>query len=357
MTMTKINVKKGSMLAAITATIIALAVFSPTITQDILAAQTNPITKAELDMKLANAHQILTEKMVKKNTTDIPVVLSFVDPQTSTLVIGIDSDAKLPVSAYGDRLKAVVGDVPTKIVSGKFVRDACPNRTSDPCRPLWGGVQVHVPATGLLGTLSIRATSNSGTTGFIMSGHVAGIYGTTGDSVYQNDNTPTSNLAGTVNLNPTLNGQTRSADAAFIQLANGVSIENKIYKASNSAYTVGSKLGTIYTPSGTNIKMMSKDNGEISGTVSATGVTVSDPVGTLTDQVRASWTGYTTINGDSGAPIYSPPSNNQVNFYGIHVGKFCVGAPTPCGGTVYPIYSSWDAGLNKGIKYHLNLSS
>lgn len=95
----------------------------------------------------------------------------------------------------------------------------------------------------------------------------------------------------------------------------------------------------------------------VSGSVVSTGITVSDTHGTLTDQVRASWTGYTTAGGDSGAPIYSPPSNNQVNFYGLHVGKFCIGAPTPCGGTTYPMYSSWDAGLNKGIKTHLALSS
>jgi CRISPR/Cas system endoribonuclease Cas6 (RAMP superfamily) len=65
--MTKFNIKKISMLAAITATIITLAVLSPTITEDILATQTDSVTKVELNMKLANAHQLLRQNGKKKH--------------------------------------------------------------------------------------------------------------------------------------------------------------------------------------------------------------------------------------------------------------------------------------------------
>ncbi|MEO9310386.1 MAG: hypothetical protein ABI337_08875 [Nitrososphaera sp.] len=83
---------------------------------------------------------------------------------------------------------------------------------------------------------------------------------------------------------------------------------------------------------------------EISGTVVSTGVTVSDQHGTLTDQVRASWTGYTTAGGDSGAPVFSPRTTN-VSFYGILVGNYKIGS------TPYGVYSPW-----QHIKSELNLT-
>lgn len=339
------KMKKTSMLAGIAAIILTLAVISPSITQDIFAVQIGDSTtqNAGLNQRLADAHQILTHKMVNRDVSDIPLVLSYVDPQTSTLIVGIDSDAPLPQVVYHERLIATVGDVPMKILSGKFVRDACASQTSD-CTPLWGGIQVQSRSPfGTTGTLTIPAQTLSGKVGFIMSGHVAG-NGVTGQTVGQ----ATTRTVGTVITNPILTN--RVSDSAFVEKSTGITTEDKIWKSATTFFTVTGKATSSTTPVGTAVQMQGISSHLQSGFIQGKGLTVFDSLGTLTGQVAAS---YTSAGGDSGAPVFSSGATS-VTFYGIHVGKFCIveGGHPPC---IDPtnqvtIYSPWE-----GIKGELLL--
>lgn len=345
MTIKNKKMQKTSMLVGITAIILTLTVISPSIAQDIFAVQTDggATQNVVLDQRLADAHQILTQKMINRNVSDIPLVLSYVDPQTSTLIVGIDSDAPLSQVVYHERLLATVGNVPMKILSGKFVRDACASQTSD-CTPLWGGIQVQSRSPfGSTGTLTLPAQTLSGKLGFIMSGHVAG-NGITGQTVGQ----ATTRTVGTVITNPVLTS--RLSDSAFVELSAGMTTENKIWKSSTSYFTVTGKATSSTTPVGTAVQMQGITSHLTSGFIQGKGLTVFDATGTLSGQVAAS---YTSASGDSGAPIFSS-GTTSVTFYGIHVGKFCIveGGHPPCIDPLntVTIYSPWE-----GIKGELLL--
>src|SRR2546422_1756037 len=64
--------------------------------------------------RLENAHQILTNMILKHNRTEVPIFATYINQQNSTLIVGISDDATLPVSAYHEELKTIVGDVPMK---------------------------------------------------------------------------------------------------------------------------------------------------------------------------------------------------------------------------------------------------
>jgi hypothetical protein len=295
-------------------------------------------------IKLERAHELLTQKMANKDRNDIPLVLSYVDTGTNTLIVGIDSDAPLSKTAYLEKLKTDVGDVPVKILSGKFVRDAC-NTQSSNCSPLWGGIQVQSSSIiGDIGTLTLPAQTLSGKVGFIMSGHVAG-NGITGQTIGQ---ATTSRLVGTVVTNPSLSN--RVSDSAFVEKLSSITTESKIWKSSSTFFTVTGKATSSTTNIGTPVQMQGIASGLKSGNIIGKGLTVFDSAGTLTSQVAAT---YTSAQGDSGAPIFSS-GTSSVTFYGIHVGKFCIveGGHPPCQNPLNAItvYSPWE-----GIKGELTL--
>lgn len=167
-----------------------------------------------------------------------------------------------------------------------------------------------------------------------MSSHVAG--SGTGQRVGQPS---TSNLIGTVTTNPSLSN--RPSDSAFVTLDAGVQYTlDKIWKTSTTNFSITGKAPSSSTPVNSFVRMQGYASGLQTGQIVAKGVTVSDPTGTLTNQVKVT---YNSQNGDSGAPVFSGTGETNVTLFGIHVGKFCTVTTNPCPPiNSITVYSPWE---------------
>jgi len=336
----------------------------------------NSFQKNVVDKKLFDAHEKITNFMISKHSTfetavqnskdsimlaenfdltnviipdvDIPITLADVDEQNSRLIIAIDNNAPLPLEEYYDMLMPLIGDdITLQLVSGYMIRDTCASQFAD-CTSLYGGIAMQAPSPGATGTLTLPAQNTDRINGIIISGHVAG-NGLTGQSIGQ---ASSSRIVGTVLTNPSLTN--RISDSAFVQTTIGIPIDTKIFSNGVEPYNVIGKKTSDQTPSGTPVRKMGITTGETSHFVLGTGITIADPLGTLTNQVGSD---YESAPGDSGAPVFSTGSND-VYLYGIHIGLFCFGPPpgvpnSQCaaqGGSVLRFYSPWE-----GIKSELSL--
>ena len=288
--------------------------------------------------RLENAHQILTNMILKHNRTEVPIFATYINQQNSTLIVGISDDATLPVSAYHEELKTIVGDVPMKIRFGHFITQSCTSQYTT-CSPLMGGIELGTNSGPTLsfGTLTLPLTNPSGVQGFIMSGHVA--FFQTGLSVGQPSQLP---VVGTVLSNPPAGG-TRTSDSAFVQASSGILLTQQIF---GPPYNVIGEIPSSQTPYQTPVNMVGEGSGSSvqSGYILGTGLTVNEqnPNLVLTNQVAAN---YHSQSGDSGAPVFSSPDAfNNVYFYGIHVGTICFGGTGDncTGGSFEPVYSPWE---------------
>ena len=173
-------------------------------------------------------------------------------------------------------------------------------------RPIVGGVQMQAPVSGgtSMATLGFSATTDPNCdecAGYVITSHLPT---TVGQTIYQPS---TGSTAGTVDR-----VGSNYADAAFVYYWNS---EGTIVGTNGSLLPVKSygdavQGQTIY---------MSGISSQGSGTVTETDVMIYH--GSLNrwmyNQHRAS---YTSLNGDSGAPVYWMNSNNQVAIGGIHWG-------------------------------------
>lgn len=101
-----------------------------------------------------NLTAIMTDKAVNEDAAKIPFALSYVDPISNKLVVGIDRDSPLPMKVYEQKIRNLVGDVPVEIVSGKFIREVCTSQTSV-CIPRVGGIKVtSTSGTTPVGTMT-----------------------------------------------------------------------------------------------------------------------------------------------------------------------------------------------------------
>ncbi len=346
MTKIKQTLMDNKLAAVLAISVVALSIFSGQALQ--YTSAIGEQTTVDVMQKIQAAHDKLTQKMANRDTADIPLVLSWPDTVNQTLIVGIDSDAPLPKAVYTDRLKSIVGDVPMKISFGKLVRDACNTKTSN-CSPLWGGIQVQSSSPfGSTGTLTLPTTNTAGKVGFIISGHIAG-NGVTGQTIGQ---ATTARIVGTVITNPILTN--RVSDSAFVERSAGILTESKIWKSSTSAFNVIGKTPSSSTPIGATVLMQGITSAGVrSGSIQGKGLTVSDSLGTLRNQVAAS---YSSQAGDSGAPIFAGGAVD-VNFYGIHVARWCINEPgnphPPCTNPAdeTAIYSPWE-----GIQSELSVN-
>lgn len=342
MAMTMKNKETMTMFTSIAAIVLTVTI-ALTLSQSSFG-QTVDITQ----VKLERAHDMITQQMIQQNltvivadksvnenTAKIPFALSYVDPLSNKLVVGIDRDAPLPKIVYEQKIKNLVGEIPVEIVSGKFIRDACTSQTSV-CVPRVGGIKVTSTSGSVpLGTMTyVTSQSPSGTIGFVMSSHVAG--SGTGQRVGQPD---TSNLIGTVTTNPSLSN--RPSDSAFVRLDSGVQYTlDKIWKTSTTDFSITGKAPSSSTPINSFVRMQGYVSGLQTGQIVAKGVTASDSFGTLTNQVKVT---YNSQAGDSGAPVFSGTGETSVTLYGIHVGKFCTVTTVPCPAiNTITVYSPWE---------------
>lgn len=299
-------------------------------------------------VKLEQAHDMITQQMIQQNltaiiedksvnenTAKIPFALSYVDPLSNKLVVGIDRDSPLPKKVYEQKIRDLIGDVPVEIVSGKFIREVCTSQTSI-CVSRVGGVKVtSTSGSTPLGTMTYVTSMSPGPTiGFVMSSHVAG--SGTGQRVGQPD---TSNLIGMVTKNPSLSN--RPSDSAFVTLDSEVQYTlDKIWKTSTTNFSITGKAPSSSTPVNSFVRMQGYASGLQTGQIVAKGVTVSDSLGTLTNQVKVT---YNSQTGDSGAPVFSGTGETSVTLFGIHVGKFCTVTTVPCPAiNTITVYSPWE---------------
>lgn len=313
--------------------------------------------------KLEDAHDKLSKVMAYKSEIEshgfsqiilneedlgissIPLFLSHID-ENSMLMVGIEADAPLPKEEYYKMLENVLGsDIPLKIGFGYFIREGCAS-PFDTCDPIWGGINVESEQDvegnpNQSGTLNIPVSNTNGVKGFIMSGHVAG---NVGNSVGQ----PllSTRTIGTVLTNPNITN--RTSDSAFVQFSQGITSETKIFTLDGALNVIGTTT-SAETPSSTPVNMMGSGTSDVvSGFIFGTGLTVTDDIGVLRNQVGVT---YVSVSGDSGGPVFSNDTND-VYYYGIHVGKLCFNAPpfTPkedCpdpikGWDLFTVYSPWE---------------
>ena len=216
------------------------------------------IPDASVIQELVNTKQILTDMIVKHRTSNIPIFTTWVDRQNSTLVVGIEDNATLPLSAYRDKLTAIVGNIPMKVRFGHFIEQSCTSKISQ-CDPLIGGIQVEAPFNSTFnahGTLNIGATDNLGRKGFITASHVVG------NGTGQNVGQPglSNRTAGQVLTNPSLSG-TRYSDSAFIQTSIYSADPTKIYRGTGQTYNVINEVPSTQTPYSTTVYMMGVTTG------------------------------------------------------------------------------------------------
>lgn len=298
--------------------------------------------------KLVNAKQILTDRMVNHQISDIPIFVTWVDRENSTLVVGIEDNTTLPLLSYQNKLTALLGNVAMKVRFGHLIEQSCTSQNSQ-CDPMIGGINVQAQYNSTYvdnGTLNLGATDNEGRQGFITASHVVG--SGTGQIVGQPD--LGTRVAGQVLTNPSLSG-TRYSDSAFVLTSAYSASPSKIYRGSGQIYNVINEVPSTQTPYQTSVYMMGAVTGLAHGYIAGTGITVTNLAGgTLLNQVFANYASY---DGDSGAPVFSDPdANNNVSFYGIHWARMCFnGVGANCtGGTTNPIYSPWE-----GIQTDLSL--
>jgi len=281
--------------------------------------------------------------MINGGFDDLPIVATGIDPKTTTLWVVISDKASQSIDVYREMIRQEVGDVPTKVGFGEFSRTACSSRTSN-CDPIKGGIRVQAydnnQGFDTYGTMAIYVKRTTGTEGFLISGHHTG-WGFTGDDVGQASD---SRQVGIVTVNPSGGAtKTRTSDAAFVDLDNGISInQNKIYKTSTTEYTVVSKTN----PPDPGSARLHTFHGTLDGWILGYNWTVYDPgTGeTTTGQVAVD---AVTQGGDSGGPVTSIPSgSNNVDFYGVIVGNVTIDDYT------FSVFSPWQS-----IKSELSLQN
>jgi hypothetical protein len=172
---------------------------------------------------------------------------------------------------------------------------------SDQFRPIIGGVQMAVPVSGgtAMATTSFSATDGSGYSGYVITGHLPIVVG---QNIYQ----PTTGYsAGTVS---SIGGN--YADAAFVRYSN---VEGTIYDTLGNLVPVKSYSDAYLNQWVLMSGIFSQSSGQVTN---IDGLVYSlDHGHYFYDQHIAS---YSSVNGDSGAPVYWKNSNHDLVLGGVH---------------------------------------
>jgi len=150
----------------------------------------------------------------------------------------------------------------------------------------------------------------------------------------------------------------RSSDAAFVETFDRITSEQRIFNPGDPANPYGvigartsaqtAVYDVVYMAGIINKTIGGQNHTTTAGGVLSKGVTIKSPsYGTLTNQIVA---GYTSASGDSGSPIYSKTSGDDVLVNGIHVGKSCFvdfpptnnSCPVHGSGIILAVYSPWE---------------
>jgi hypothetical protein len=279
-------------------------------------------------VELARGHRILAGRLGREETDFVTLVSH--DPTAVT--VGIDPGSAPPLPIVRRRLRALVGDLPVRIVAAPPARRHL-NKQDHYDKPP-GGVQIV--ATGAqagAGSICVVARNvNLGVIGVVTAGHVVENLGA---DVFQPRDSKRNDWKigqGTVVVGA---GGRAKSDSAFVTLTDPSVPTGLIWKSSKAVYTVGgigvAHLGLTVAMQGASTKLTER-TGEI-GSLKAT--VKFDDGGILDDQMLAN---YLSQHGDSGAPVYVKGANDTVTLVGLNVGAALVaditsGAPDP---TQYP---------------------
>lgn len=252
-----------------------------------------------------------------------PVSLCYADEQSGMLVAGIPRAARGVDGQYRELLREAAGDVPVRLVPCGLARRHSPKNQYN--RPLTGGLWATSPlADGRFaqGTICVGA-DRGGQLGYVTAGHVADAVNVQFYQPRQSNHNDW--RSGIVQVISGYAVQANS-DSAFLADSTGGQItRNRIWKGSNTQYTVTS---TVAPGLGTAVFMQGAGLvAERTGLICATAATVTfDDGGVLDNQYLAT---YRSREGDSGAPVYTKGADPNVSLVGLNVGAAAPGDVTP----------------------------
>lgn len=249
-----------------------------------------------------NALETLTDRYLDTNG----VYDVFPENKYRKIVVFVDPDDFENRSYAGDRdafiaeLKNAV-EVDVEIIFDEMIlthSTSCPNATS-PCHPGKGGISVsHQGSTGYGNTLGFKALHQNYGYGFVIAKHEVP---NGNEQVVQ----PKSS-SGVIGVTQAIGGS--SCDCAFIQFSDGHWMYDSIWAPDfGSTYPVQAR-NTAHTPSGT---ILAWDGLGSTGHIAEV-VYENSNAGVLRDS---------SSSGDSGAAIFKPQSNGNVDVYGIATGS------------------------------------
>jgi len=283
----------------------------------------------------------------------LPVFMTFVNRTSGELVVGLDQNATGTAKQYTAQVRQIANStVPVRLVSGYFEPQSC-SAVDDRCVPLIGGIEISTAMYA--GSLTLPAVNNDNEVGFVMSGHTAGP-NSTNAAIYQpSKSNPAKDTVGHVITNPQ---GPRSSDAAFVETFDRIASGQRIFNPGDPANpydVIGARTSaqtavfdTVYMAGIANKTIGGQNHTTTAGGVVSKGVTIkTQSYGTLTNQIVA---GYDSASGDSGSPIYSKASGNDVLVNGIHVGQSCFVDYPPTNnscsihgpGIILAAYSPWE---------------
>lgn len=228
------------------------------------------------------------------NTKDLTMVV-FLDPKEITEK---NINVKEFENSISQTIENAIGEkIPLEVEFATFVdTSGCSDRDVT-CHSI-GGLTVAKQYVNTLNTMGYQASKSGYGTGFVIAGHTA-------ENFNSNIVQPDHNNSGVV-------GTTKAyqynidCDCAYVQITNGVTGHNEIYKSSNQVYTVTGKT----VDSSQTVNSWAYKSG------AATGVVLGQIVGNVAGN---SWNSLYIYNGggDSGSPIFTITSGDNVSLYGM----------------------------------------
>ena len=265
------------------------------------------------------------EKLDAKTLEKLGITMIDADEAHNTLTIGLANVTPEKLKLLENELeKLAIPKEAVRVEKREYMRL---NTNTDPIRPLIGGIQIANKELGGIGTLGYVGYYGSKKYA-ITAGHF-GIYGTSGQHVYQPDTGSEDYYIGQIAYNPFFRDDEpvpyRYSDSLLIHVANA-DISTEIYANGNvigKKYSVEQYVGEI-------VYKVGRTTGKTSGSIINKCVTSVmhyteeeqlkygyPPTAYFYCQMEAN---FYAAGGDSGAPVYHNYRNEAAVLYGIYWG-------------------------------------
>jgi hypothetical protein len=266
------------------------------------------------------------------------VVLTDIDDRSNRLTVGVERlDLQPAVEAQLARLGVPRAAVAIEQVAPVELETSLRTRH----RPLVGGLQVSFVsgAFSYICTLGFNAV-RQGVAGYVVNSHCTAIQGGVESTVHYQPSVASSNRIGVETVDPTYftggscpsGRRCRYSDSAFARRDSGVSASqgfiartplNSISWNGVDTYRITAE-GDPFV--GLSVTKVGRTTGRTQGSVSRTCTNFNVAGSTITQLCQAQ-ASYSSNSGDSGSPVFSIRSGNDVTLRGIHWGSGGVFSP------------------------------